>query len=157
MTAHGEGGSQERPIQDRKKLARVLCGRRRSVPMLILGACFGIYDVIAGAAVVRAIYWLALSAWLGITAWRFWHEPFPSPQEVRRLDQRRAWLGTHPVYGALLSGVALATVMFLSGWPSKHLEVGLIVCGATGAFIGFGLFLVFRSDPQFKPPDELQS
>ena len=51
----------------------------------------------------------------------------------------------------------LATGLFLSAWPSMHFKSGLLIYSASGALIGLGLFFVFRSDPEFRPKDEIQS
>ena len=103
---------------------------------------------------MQAVFGLALSVWLCVTAWRYWRRPVPSPFEARRSEERRAWLGANPVRGALLSGVVIAAVLFATGWPKDRIVAGVVICGAFGGLIGLGLYFVFRTDPTFKPGSE---
>jgi hypothetical protein len=76
---------------------------------------------------------------------------------VRNRARRRAWVGTHPLLGAILGTVWATLVLFLAIWPVRHLLRGIVVTAIAGGLLGVGLFFAFRSDPKFREQDAPKS
>lgn len=134
---------------DGSKRPNWFSGRRRQLPILAAFALLSGFLMVTASTIAGVIYQLLLTALFCTIVWRYWHDPAPSPEKVRRAGQRLAWFGSHPASGALLGAVAIAVGLFASFWGRSDLGSVAIVCGAVGGLIGFGLYFVFRTDPRF--------
>ena len=71
----------------------------------------------------------------------------PTVVGMRTRAQRREWLGTHPVRGAIIGAVVLAVALVVSGLPTwDHPLRGIVFAVPACGLIGVGLFFVFRSE-----------
>ena len=139
-------------MDDHPNRLRLLYGRRRQVPMLVVFAVVSAVVAVTARTVAGAIFELGLAVWMGTTASRYWRQPVMPRTEVVRLRRKVRSLGDHPVRGASTGAAVIAVALVALFWR-KGIIASLVVGGVFGALIGIGLYFVFRTDPGFHRGD----
>ena len=92
------------------KTQGIYYGRRRLVPILLVGAALDAYFAVTTSHALTRVVEGALMIWLGMLAYRYWTVPM-TPRYAAQAERRARWRTTK-VSPKLVLGVLAAVVAF---------------------------------------------